>query len=345
MKIVVRGTNWIGDAVMSVPALRELRRLFPDSHIALHTRPWAEGIFRDADYLDEIIAIEKGRLDFHTVLGQVRTLDRRKFDLAVIFPNSYRSAAIAKLSRIPRRIGYAKEGRRLLLTDAIRVPKWKDERHESYYYLTLVGEAATRMIGHSAQIAEDISPALDLSQERRRKGRDRLLSAGCSGDKPIVAMGAGSTNSMAKRWPVTNFAVLADMFGKNGSDVVLMGSAEERDVSADVASWAKRKLIDITGSTTLVEAVEILGSIDLFVSNDMGLAHVAAAVGTPTLVIFGPTNPATTRPLPTNAEVVREPVECSPCMLRECPIDHRCMTRITPERVFTDAVRLLGLTH
>ncbi len=342
MKIVVRGTNWIGDAVMSVPALRELRRLFPDAHIALHTRPWAEGIFRDAGLLDEIIVIEKERSDFRTVLGQVRTLDKKKFDLAVIFPNSYRSAAIAKLARIPRRIGYAKEGRRLLLTDPIRVPGWKDDRHESFYYLSLVAVAAARILGPSATIGDEASPAIDLSQERRQNGLTRLQAAGCVDGRPVVAMGAGSTNSMAKRWPAANFAALADLLIENGSDVVMMGSSEERDVSTDVATLARHQLIDITGTTTLAEAVEILGAVDLFVSNDMGLAHVAAAVGTPTLVIFGPTNPLTTRPLPSNAEIMREPVECSPCMLRECPIDHRCMTRITPERVFADAVRLLS---
>ncbi len=342
MKIVVRGTNWIGDAVMSVPALRELRRLFPDAHIALHTRSWAEGIFRDADFLDEIIAIEKKSSDLSTVLGQVRTLDKRKFDLAVIFPNSYRSAAIAKLARVPRRFGYAKEGRRLLLTDPIRVPKWKNERHESYYYLSLIAEVANRVLGPSAKISDDASPLIDLSEKRRQNGSERLRAAGCADGRPTIAMGVGSTNSMAKRWPASNFAVLADMLIDNGFDVVLMGSPEERGVSADLSALAKGKLIDLTGTTSLAEAVEILGAVDLFISNDMGLAHVAAAVGTPTLAIFGPTNPLTTRPLPETAEIIREPVECSPCMLRECPIDHRCMTRISPQRVFESAVRLLS---
>src|SRR5688572_33510026 len=111
MKIVVRGTNWIGDAVMTIPALRELRRIFPDAQITLHTRSWANGIFQDADFIDEILAFEESESKVRTVTEQVKLLKEQKFDLAVLFPNSFASAATVKLSKIPRRFGYAKEGR------------------------------------------------------------------------------------------------------------------------------------------------------------------------------------------------------------------------------------------
>src|SRR5690606_10371312 len=125
MRILVRGTNWIGDAVMSIPALRELRRIFPDAHTALHTRGWAKGIFETAGVVDEILPFEESGKDLGTIFREARRLRAGRFDLAVIFPNSFRSASIVKLAGIPRRFGYAKEGRGLLLTDAVHIPSWK----------------------------------------------------------------------------------------------------------------------------------------------------------------------------------------------------------------------------
>ena len=159
-------------------------------------------------------------------------------------------------------------------------------------------------------------------------------SASLSGSTNVVGLGVGSTNSRAKRWPAERFAELCDRLSETGSKVLLMGSEADRDVSQLVAAQARFKPIDLCGITSLEEAAAILSQLDLFVSNDMGLAHLAPAVGTQTVVIFGPTNPETTRPFSDLATVIREPVECSPCMLRDCPIDHRCMTRIGVDQVF-----------
>jgi len=330
MKIVVRGANWIGDAVMTIPALREIRRAFPDASVTLHTRPWAEGIFRDADFVDDVIAIEP-----LGILAQARALRDRRFDIAILFPNSFESALVAKLARIRRRLGYATQHRGFLLTDRVSVPGWKNQKHESQYYLNLV-EALSVKTSERAEIF------LPVSDVRRAAARETLLTRGVDASGPVVGFGAGSTNSMAKRWSAVNFARLADLLNRNfGSSAVLFGAQDELNVSRAVAAAAKSELTDLTGETDLEKATAILSELDLFISNDMGLAHIAAAVGTPTIVIFGPTNDATTRPLGQHVEIVREPVECSPCMLRVCPIDHRCMTRITPERLFESAAKML----
>ena len=151
--------------------------------------------------------------------------------------------------------------------------------------------------------------------------------------KKIIALGVGSTNSRAKRWAAESYAELNDKLqNESNANVVLVGAKDELDVSNEVFEKSKRKPTILTGKTSLAEAAAILSEIDLLVSNDMGLAHVASAVGTKTLVIFGPTNPATTRPW--NAEIIYKAVECAPCMLRDCPIDHRCMTRISADEVF-----------
>lgn len=336
MKIVVRGANWIGDAVMTIPALRRLRSIYPDASISLHTRPWAEGVFRDADFLDEIIPID-GRASIRSIIDQSRDLRGRGFDLAILFPNSFESALVARLARIPRRLGYATEQRGFLLTDRVDVPAWKHESHESRYYLDLIDKLDG---GESSSLG--VEGALQVSVERRRDARGVLMASGVREGRKVVGIGAGSTNSLAKRWPAENFARLADMLAtEQDCEIVLLGAENEQDVSASVQAASHSDMIDLTGRTDLGTATAILSELDLFVSNDMGLAHIAAAVGTPTIVIFGPTNENTTRPLGRAVEIIRELVECSPCMLRECPIDHRCMIRITAERVFESASKML----
>ncbi|MET0751910.1 MAG: glycosyltransferase family 9 protein, partial [Pyrinomonadaceae bacterium] len=147
MKILVRGTNWIGDAVMTIPALRELRRIFPGAEISLHTRSWARGIFQDAEFIDEILTFETENSKIKIVLEQSNILKDENFDLAVLFPNSLESALIARLAKIPKRFGYAKDGRSFLLSDAVEIPEWKNERHEVFYYLNLVAEIEKSYFG------------------------------------------------------------------------------------------------------------------------------------------------------------------------------------------------------
>ncbi|HEY8561590.1 MAG TPA: lipopolysaccharide heptosyltransferase II [Pyrinomonadaceae bacterium] len=341
MKILVRGTNWVGDAVMTIPALRELRRLFPDAAITLYTRGWAEGIFRDADFIDEILTFEKTKSKIKDALAQAKELKPHGFDLAVLFPNSFETALVAKLARIPRRFGYAKESRSFLLTDAVEMPAWKNERHEVFYYLNLVAEIEQAYFA-GRTISEIETPRVDLnvSEERRRAARHFLAESGVDPAKKTVALGVGSTNSRAKRWPAASYARLSDLLQNElNANVVLVGAKDEIGVSLEVLAKSGKKPIMLTGKTKLAEAVAVLSEIDLLVSNDMGLAHVAPAVGTETLVIFGPTNEKTTQPV--GSEIVRRDVECAPCMLRDCPIDHRCMTRISPAEVFERARNLL----
>jgi heptosyltransferase-2 len=336
MKILVRGTNWIGDAVMTIPALRELRRIFPSAEITLYTRGWARGIFEDADFIDEILTYEKTDSKIKDVLAQAENIKRGNYDLAVLFSNSFESALVAKLGRIPKRFGYAKDKRAFLLTDAVPVPAWKNERHEVFYYLNLVAEIEKRIVG--AQTISENNPRFELtvSDERKLRARNFLSENGVDSTKLIVALGVGSTNSRAKRWHAESYAELNDKLQNNlNAEVILIGAKDELDVANEVFEKSEKKPTILTGKTDLAEATAILSAVDLLVSNDMGLAHVAAALGTKTLVIFGPTNPKTTRPW--NAEIIYKQVECAPCMLRDCPIDHRCMTQISANEVFEKA--------
>jgi heptosyltransferase-2 len=340
-RIIVRGTNWVGDAMMTVPALRELRRLFPDAHITLATRSWAKGLFVGADFIDEI-QIQDGR-GIRSFLGQVRAWRKGQFDLAILLTNSFASALVVALARIPMRIGFASDARAGLLTHAIELPEWRSTRHEIFYYLRIVAELEWLFTKQQTFLNIQPDASLEVSEVRKDEARHFLRRQGVQGDRPIIALCPGSINSRAKRWPAESYAVLADRCVDTlGAQVLLVGSAEELEVSRQVANRMHNKPIVLTGQTDIAEVVAVLSIADMLITNDTGPAHIAAALGRHTLVIFGPTNPLTTRPFSPFAEIVRHPPECAPCMLRDCPIDHRCMTAITPDEVFGRAQVLLS---
>ncbi|HEV7683348.1 MAG TPA: lipopolysaccharide heptosyltransferase II [Pyrinomonadaceae bacterium] len=340
-RIVVRGTNWVGDAVMTIPALRQLRRLFPNAHITLATRPWAQGLFAGVDFLDELQVHEGSGL--RSVVQQVRQWRKRNFDLAILFPNSLETALVASLARVPLRIGYATDGRQKLLTHPLALPEWRESKHEVFYYLKIIAELEWLIKQEQTFLDNQPDGSLEVSDARKSVARDFLRERGIRDEVPLVALCPGSINSRAKRWPTDRYAALADrLIDELGAEVLLVGSKAESDVSLDVARQMRNKPKMLTGETDLAELVAILSLTDLLVTNDTGPAHIASALGRPTLVIFGPTNPLTTRPFSPFGEIVREPPDCAPCMLRDCPIDHRCMTAITPADVFERARQLVS---
>jgi heptosyltransferase-2 len=341
-KIVVRGTNWVGDAVMTVPALRGLRRLFPEAEITLATRPWAKGLFAEADFIDEVLVYD--RRGAFSAIGQASEWRQRKFDLAVLFQNAFEAALIPFLAGVPFRLGYATEKRSFLLTHSIELPDWRSSKHEVFYYLYLIAALEQAVSGGNSVCEHDPDISLTLSEFSQAQASSLLRANGLADANGMVAICPGSINSRAKRWPPEKFAALADRLLDDNHKVILIGSEEERDVSDEVTKRMKRQPVVLTGKTNLEQVTALLGLVDLVVTNDTGPAHIAAAMGRPTIVIFGPTNPLTTRPFSPLAEVVRHPPDCSPCMLRDCPIDHRCMTAITVDEIFEKSVSALKRT-
>jgi heptosyltransferase-2 len=338
-RVVVRVPNWVGDAVIAVPALRELRRVLPHAHVTLVARPGAADIFADTDFLDEVLVYDRKAMGF--AWNQARAWRRRKFDLAVLFQNAFEAAAIAFMARIPTRIGYDTERRGLLLTHSLPVPAWKNERHESFYYLHIVGEIERLLSGKQTEIT---APCFNLrvSEERKRQASTFLRERGARLNARLTVLCPGSINSRAKRWPAERYAELADRLAAAGSDVALIGSPAELDISNDVCRHARSQPIMLTGETSVAEATAIISIADVLITNDTGPAHIGAALQTPTLVIFGPTNPLTTYPMSASAEIIRRAPDCAPCMLRDCPIDHRCMTAISAEDVFERASLMMS---
>lgn len=338
-RVVVRTPNWVGDAVMSVPALRVLRRLLPDAHICLVSRPGTADIFIDGDFADDLLIYDRSGL--RSALGQIGEWKRRRFDLAVLFQNAFEAAVIAFLARVPARIGYKTDGRGFLLTHPVTTPTWKDTRHEIFYYLNLVGEIGRAASGVLPAEASEPDFALLISNERTQKARDLLKAHDVKVSLPLILLCPGSVNSRAKRWPAERYAELADRFGETGATVALIGSPGELEVSEKVSAKAVHPPLMLTGKTSVGDVAALIAVADLLVTNDTGPAHIGAAVGTPTVVIFGPTNPLTTGPFGPSGLIVRQPPECAPCMLRDCPIDHRCMTAITPADVFQHSLRVM----
>lgn len=338
-RIVVRAPNWVGDAVMSLPALQHLRELFPGAHLTLASTPGSADIFSEVSFIDDVLVHRHAGA--MAVFRQAREWRTHNFDLALLFQNAFAAAATAFFAGVPLRIGYATDRRTGLLTHPLNLPGWKDERHESFYYLNIVAETERIIRGSPASAALEPKFTLEVSPERKTAARELLQGRGLTLDRPLAILCPGSVNSRAKRWPAERYAELSDRLMQNGFEVALIGSPGELEVSEQVRREAKQPPILLTGTTSVSEVTAIISVAQVLITNDTGPAHIGAALQTPTIVIFGPTNPLTTYPLSPNAKIIRQPPDCAPCMLRDCPIDHRCMTAISPEEVFQQATSLL----
>jgi heptosyltransferase-2 len=333
MKILVRVTNWVGDAVMAIPALEAIRSRWPDAEIVALARPWVADLYRGQGYVDRLIAFEnrgrhRGFWGRERLAGELR---RGKFDVALLLQNAFEAAWLAWRAGIPERIGYARDARGWLLTRAIAVPvSGEIPAHETYYYLELL-----RRAGWLAQLPRMDSITLRVAAEARHNAEQRLTAAGAREGRCRIAFAPGAAYGSAKCWEPERYAALADrLIAALNADVILFGAPEESEMATRIVRAMRNRAVNLAGATTIGELPALLAACRLFVGNDAGAMHVAAAVGVPVVGIFGPTDPAGTSPMTSQFTLVREPVACSPCFLRHCPIDHRCMTRITVDRVY-----------
>ena len=328
MKILARATNWLGDAVMSLPALRVLRSRYPDAHIAVLAVPSLVDFYAGEQSINRVISLDaaSGFRDFAAKWQQTRELRREHYDLAVLLPNSFESAALTWLSGARRRVGYARDARGALLTDAIPIPlPGEIPRHQRYYYPELLRRAG---IIEALPVIDEI--LLDGREEARQRGETLFGKRGIA--SPVIGVNPGAAYGGAKRWLPEYFAEAARKLAEqHGGAIAVFGAAADREICEEVARMAGG--VNIAGSATLREFIDMTAACRVCLTNDSGAMHIAAALGVPGVTVFGPTDEIATGPTGASARVVREPVECSPCLLRECPIDHRCMTRVTAERV------------
>ncbi len=337
-RILVRQVNWVGDAVLTLPALVALAHRFPQAEITLLVKPWVRGIFAGQAAVDRILEYRSG--DAHRgITGRwrlARALRAEQFDLAVMLPNSLDAALVPWLAAIPLRVGRPTDCRSWLLTHPVAEGPVPPGRHQVERYLDIV-----RAFGGDGEA----SPRLVATAEARQRGGQLLEDHGIAPGDLVVAVNPGSIYGSAKRWPVERFAAVADgLADRSGVRIALIGSEREHPILERVAAEMRRPVVKLGGRTDLGTLVGVLERASLLLTNDTGAMHIAAALGTPVLAVFGPTDVRTTGPLGAHTRIVREPVPCSPCLLRECPIDHRCMTRVTVDEVLSAALELLETT-
>jgi heptosyltransferase-2 len=333
-RILVRATNWVGDAVMSLPALRALRDRFPQAEISILAKPWVADLYRREPFCDRMIPYSPR--DWRDKWKAARELARFKFDCALLLQNAFEAAAVASIAGIPERIGYARDGRSPLLTRAIAVPRLGEiPRHERFYYLELL-----RRAGILDSLPQNDLIRLDGADEARQAGIERFR--GLNFGNIVIGISPGAAYGTAKRWLPERFAEAADRLASEyQGSVAIFGSDTERDLCESVRAALKAPALNFAGQTTLAEFIELAAACRVYLTNDSGAMHIASALGVPTVAIFGATNDVTTGPTGPHSRVVREQVECSPCLKRECPIDHRCMTRVPAARVAQVALDLL----
>jgi lipopolysaccharide heptosyltransferase II len=332
--VLVRGPNWIGDAVMSEPALSALRRLFPQAELTLLVKPAVAELFKGHPDVSQILVYDDRGL--HAGLtGKWRLaneLRRGRFDLAILFQNAFEAALLAFLAGIPRRYGYATDGRRLLLSDPVPRPGRTAVSHQVHYYLEML-----RPLGCEEGAKP---PRLLLFREEEAAMAKRLAESGVGSSESLIGLNPGSTYGGAKRWLPERFAETADrLAGQSGATVLIVGARGEETLARAIAGKIQARTVVLSGRTSVRELMAAVKRCSVFVTNDTGPMHIAAAFGVPVVAVFGPTDWRTTAPFGTGHALVRQPVDCSPCLLRECPIDHRCMTRVTVDEVYHAAVK------
>jgi heptosyltransferase-2 len=340
--VIVFSPNWLGDAVLALPALGDLRRRYPAARLIVAARDTVASLYGLTPGVDEVVPLEwKGQalavLSRRHDLSRLRALQA---DVAILLPNSFSSAWLAARAGVRERWGYAGDFRRSLLSRAVLRPAVRG--HQSDYYRHLVRELGVEN--------GPLEPGLDVPEALGESARTLVRSYGWDGSRPLAVLAPGAANGAAKRWPTAHFArLISRLVLEHGAFCALVGGDADRQttdaVRAQIDSAVRGSVADLAGATTLQVLAGLFHVADVCVSNDSGAMHLAGAVGVPLAALFGPTRERETAPLTRTggpAEVIINHVWCRPCMLRECPLDHRCMEQLAPDRVVASVVGLMG---
>ena len=330
--LLVRGVNWIGDAVMTMPALRALRKELPDTKISLLVKPWVAPLFENNPFIDDIILYED---KYSSISGKFRlssVLRTKSFCSSILFQNAFDAALIAFLSGIPQRIGYNRDWRGFLLTDSIPFNNDDRKMHHIEYYLNILRQAGID--------AEFSLPYIYLSLNERIRARDLLKGL----KRPVIGINPGASYGSTKRWQPEKFAeVTRKIISELGGSVVIFGGQSETGIAEEITSKFqisnfKFQILNKAGKTDLRELSALISECDVFLTNDSGPMHIGYAVRTPLVAIFGSTDPELTGPVGKGNTVIRKNTDCSPCFKRTCGRNKMdCMDAITADEVF-DAI-------
>ncbi len=339
--ILIRGTNWIGDAIMTFPAITFLKGLFPSAHLDIMARPWVAQVYKCHQAIRQVIVCQPGsglagRMS--ALYSSTRKIRCKGYEMGIVLPNSFESALVFKLAGIPNILGYCTDLRRILLDRAVPVPGDKEDRHHVFYYLDLVRNLARDELRVDPSVLE-----LGLSIPSEEKEKARHFLQGLSRDKGLgkdglfVGFNPGAAYGPAKCWPVLRFRQLSRLLLAKFSSrlhILIFGTHREEKIAEQIRQEDPERLTNLCGKTTLMEAISLIRELDLLVTNDSGLMHVGAACSVPLVAIFGSTNPVATGPWSKNATIISHDLDCAPCKNRTCTRQFQCMLGISAEEVF-----------
>lgn len=330
--ILIRATNWVGDAVMTLPALEAVSESFPSAKITVLARPWVAPLFENHPAVSDVMVFQKNESfikDITEIRSLVESIKEKQFDLAILFQNAFEAAIIAYLGGVKNRVGFDSDGRGILLTHPIKRTNEIFKVHQVEYYLSII-----KALGFKA---ESRNPVIYISENNFNRADDILKKNGINNDDFILGFAPGAIFGNAKKWPPERFAEIGDIAAQRwGAKTIIFGSKKEKYIGSVVSNLMIHTPVDFCGITSLEEAIAIISRCNFFVSNDSGLMHVAAALGVPTLAIFGSTDHIATGPRGPKTRVIKHNIDCAPCLKQECPTDFKCMLSITPDEVWQE---------
>ncbi|KPA12260.1 ADP-heptose:LPS heptosyltransferase [Candidatus Magnetomorum sp. HK-1] len=336
-RILIRSTNWIGDAIMTTPAVRAIRNHFPHAHITMLAKPWVVPVFANSPHVDQIISYDEN-LNYNGLKGKIQLINdlrEQKFDTAILLQNAIEAAIIAFFSGIPMRVGFNTDGRHLLLTHPIQCTKEIKQIHQTRYYVRMLEGAGINSDGYDLE--------LYVGNQDRQYAYQFLCSIEKNPNIKWIGINPSATYGNAKQWFPERFAQLADKICESyNAGILIFGGPKDRDLGEKVRLMMNNPAVNLAGKTSLGQAIALIQQCHVFVTNDSGLMHIACALKTPLAAIFGSTNPITTGPIGKNTQIVQVPTPCSPCLKTDCPKPHHtCMDSVSVESVFKTVKDLL----
>ncbi len=350
-KILIVQPSWVGDAVMATPTLRAIRQLYPEAHISYLLRRYVKPLYTGMPWHDQLITYRTGKTRTKTGKGTFDTAARLragKFDLAILLANSFKTALMCKMAGIDRIVGYERDGRGFLLTDKLLPVKDKGKFVPSpilKYYMGLAHYLGSSTRNLKMELFATPADVRNAGEVLRAAGLEpSLAKPGSLGAPPLVMLNPGAQYGAAKCWRPEYFAELADRFIEElGATVLISAAPKERAIVQALLRYMKHQAIDLSGKGLKLGGLkEIVRRCDLMVTNDTGPRHIAAAMDVPVVTVFGPTHPEWTEIHFARERQVAVKVFCGPCQKKVCPLDHRCMIRVTPAMVWDASMDLLG---
>jgi len=345
--VLIRGTNWAGDTIISLPAAKEIRRLFAEAIITYWVPENVAPILRASAVCDRVITFstESGG-PFLRSFAMADRLKKECFDVVILFQNAFESAFTSYLARIPLRAGFPTDLRGSMLNVKIPFPRNIRNRHQAFYYLRIYEFMATFFPHHEKRTIQDPDCTIPLSSLQKKRALELVVGLGGDEGKPIFCLCPGSANSQAKRWPQEYFAEVADVLtDAHQAQVVYCGAPDERDLIEDIIGRQRRKCgINLAGRMDIMGMTALMSASRMVISNDTGSAHLAAAASTDVITLFGPTSPGATAPLGRRSLTLSGSASCVPCRHFKCPDPaHPCMRSLPPRLVLENIERILAL--